>query len=62
MTPIPSVNMFWRRLFNGTVYMEFRICFTIAKNENDILSLFETFSKIYSVIDDQNYDQIFRVL
>ena len=29
-------NRFWKRLINGIVYMEFRICFTIAKYENNI--------------------------
>ena len=27
------VSEFWKRLFNATVYMEFRVCFTIAKYE-----------------------------
>ena len=36
------VNEFWKRLFNATIYMEFRVCFTIAMYENDILSLCET--------------------
>ena len=36
------VNVFLKRLFNVTVYMELRVCFTIAKNENDMLSLCET--------------------
>ena len=31
-----------KRLFNATVYMEFQVCFTIAKYENDMLSLCET--------------------
>ena len=34
-----TVNGFWRRLFNDTVYMEFRVCFTIAKHENGMFSL-----------------------
>ena len=29
-------------LFNDTVYMEFRVYFTIAKYENDIFSLYKT--------------------
>ena len=33
---------FLKRLFNATVYMEVRVCFTIAKHENDMLPLFET--------------------
>ena len=37
-----TVKVFWRRLFNDTVYMEFRVCFTIAKYENGIFSLCET--------------------
>ena len=36
------VNKFWKRLFNGTVCMEFRVFFTIAKYEKDMLSLCET--------------------
>ena len=36
------INDFWKRLFNATVYMEFRVCFTIAMYENDMLSLCET--------------------
>ena len=36
------VNEFWKRLFNTTVYIEFRVCFTLAKYENDMLSLCET--------------------
>ena len=35
-------NEFWKRLFNATVYMKFRVCFTLAKYENDMLSLCET--------------------
>ena len=31
------VNTFWKRLFNAIVYMEFPVCFTIAKYENDML-------------------------
>ena len=37
-----SVNGFWRRSFNGTVYMEFRVYFTTAKYENDVCLLCET--------------------
>ena len=37
-----TVNGFWRRLFNDTVYMEFRVCFTTEKHENDMFSLCET--------------------
>ena len=29
------VNGFWRHLFNDTVYMEFPVCFSTAKYEND---------------------------
>ena len=36
------VNKFLKRLFNATVYMELQVCFTIAKYENDMLSLCET--------------------
>ena len=35
-------NEFWKRLFNITVYIEFRVCFTLASYENDMLSLCET--------------------
>ena len=37
-----TVNGLLRRLFNDTVYMEFRVCFTVAKYENNIFSLCET--------------------
>ena len=37
-----DIRPIWGRLFNDTVYMEFRVCFTIAKYENDMFSLFET--------------------
>ena len=49
-------NEFLKRLFNTTVYMELRVCFTIAKYGNGMLSLCETsnvfidafcYSKIY---------------
>ena len=52
-----TVNGFWRRLFNETVYTEFRVYFTTAKYENDMFSLCETsnafidafcYSKIHS--------------
>ena len=36
------VNKFLKYLFNATVYMELRVCFTIANYENDMLSLCET--------------------
>ena len=36
------VNEFWKRLFNATVCMEFQVCFTFAKYENDMLLLCET--------------------
>ena len=36
------VNEFLKRYFNATVYMEFRVCFTLAKYEKDMLSLCET--------------------
>ena len=29
-TSMSSVNMFWGRLFNDTVYVKFPVCFTIA--------------------------------
>ena len=35
------VNGFRKRLFNATVYMRFRVCFTFVKYENDMLSLCE---------------------
>ena len=35
---------FLERLFNATVYMEFQVCFTFAKYENDMLLLCETTS------------------
>ena len=35
-------NEYRKRLFNATVYMEFRLWFTIAKCENDMLELCET--------------------
>ena len=36
------VNGFLRRIFNDTVYMEFRVCFITAKYENNMFSLCET--------------------
>ena len=36
------VNEFWKRYFNATVCMEFQVCFTFAKYENDMLLLCET--------------------
>ena len=36
------VKEFWKRKFNVTVYMKFRVCFTLAKYENDTFSLCET--------------------
>ena len=36
------VNGFWKCLFNGTVYVEFRVCFAMAKYENDMFLLCET--------------------
>ena len=30
------------RLFNNTVYMEFRVCFAMSMYENDMFSLCET--------------------
>ena len=36
------VNEFWKFLLNATVYMEFRVCFAIAKYENDMLLLCKT--------------------
>ena len=37
-----TVNVFWKSLFNGTVYVEFRVCFAMAKYENDKFLLCET--------------------
>ena len=37
-----TVNGFWKCLFNGTVYVEFRVCFAMAKYENDMFLLIET--------------------
>ena len=37
-----TVNGFWKCLFNGTVYVEFRICFAMAMYENDMFWLCET--------------------
>ena len=36
------VNEVWKRKFYATVCMEFQVCFTFAKYENDMLSLCET--------------------
>ena len=36
------VNEYWKRLLNAIVYVEFRVCSTFAKYENDMLSLGET--------------------
>ena len=44
-TSMQSVNIVIR-LCNDTVYMELRICFCIAKNENYIFSLCETPNEI----------------
>ena len=41
------VTEFWKCLFNATVYMEFRVCFTFAKYEKDRLSLCETTKCVY---------------
>ena len=40
--PRRMVNELRKHLFNATVYIEFRVCFTFAKYENDTLSLCET--------------------
>ena len=37
-----TVNGFWKCLFNGTVYVEFRVCFAMAMYENDMFLLCET--------------------
>ena len=37
-----TVNGFWKCLFNGTVYVEFRVCFAMGMYENDMFLLFET--------------------
>ena len=72
-----SAKGVWRRLFNDNVYKEFRICFTIAKYENDVFSLCETsnafihvfflpfrnpFSSVRIVKIDFNNAEIFHVL
>ena len=31
-----TVNGFWKCLFNGTVYVEFRVCFAMTMYENDM--------------------------
>ena len=49
-TPMQSLNRFLRHLFNGTVQMEFGVCFSIAKYKNDIFWLFETSQMIISII------------
>ena len=36
------VNRFWKCLFNGTVFVEFRVCFAMAMYENDMFLLCET--------------------
>ena len=36
------VNWFGRRLFNDTVYMKFRVCFTAAKYDDNMFPLSET--------------------
>ena len=43
------VNEFLRCLFNATVYMESRVCFTIAKYDNNVLSLSETINVFIDV-------------
>ena len=43
------VKEFWKRKFNATVYMKFRVCFTLEKYEYDILSLCETTSEFIYV-------------
>ena len=37
-----TVNGFWKCLSNGTVFMEFRVCFAMAEYENDMFLLCET--------------------
>ena len=37
-----TVNGSWKCSFNGTVYVEFRVCFAMAKYENDMFLLCET--------------------
>ena len=36
------VNEFGECLFNGTAYVEFRVCFAMAMYENDMIMLCET--------------------
>ena len=40
-SPRQMVNELRKRQFNATVYIKFRVCFTFAKYENDMLSLCE---------------------
>ena len=49
------VNEFWKRPFNATVSMEFRVCFSFAKYENATLSLCETTNVL---IDAFSYSKI----
>ena len=37
-----TVNGFWKYLYNGTVYVDFRVCFAMAMYEKDMFLLFET--------------------
>ena len=37
-----TVNGFWKCLFNGTVFVEFRVCFAMAEYENDMFLLCNT--------------------
>ena len=41
-TSRPRVKRFWKRIFNPAVYLKVQVCFTLAKYENDMLSLCET--------------------
>ena len=51
-----SVNLFGRHLFNGTVFLEFRVCFTIAKCENNFHYLRHPRS-LFSKINFHNLDR-----
>ena len=69
-------KMFWKRLFNVIVNIEFPVCFTIAKHENDMLSSCETtnvfidaspllrnsFPSVRTVRIDKNNNEIYTCL
>ena len=51
------VNDVLKRFYNATVYMEFRVCFTGAKFENDMLALCETTNMTNVFIDALCYSK-----